>query len=173
MGVLKSLLPQKHSKYSKMTPKCKFDITHPLCQSNSMKKIAQKKVARKKSDVVKVSKNAPRQGKAPKASTVRLKPELQSALDAISGHLNRPKNKIVNQAVAEFLEKTTLRMRDNIEGTLQNLRAYRSQDPGFEADIERAAEAESAYAAEDAHEGKVRSSSSRPLSDEIQELIHA
>lgn len=42
--------------------------------------------------------------KAPKASTIRFKSELQTALDRISDHLDRPKNKLVNQAVAEFLE---------------------------------------------------------------------
>jgi predicted transcriptional regulator len=131
-----------------------------------MNKVAQKKVG-------KGLKRTSSRVRAPKASTIRLKPELQSALDAISCHLDRPKNKIVNQAVAEFLEKTTFRMRDDIEGTLQNLRAYRSKDPGFKADIERFAEAESAYAGEDTHEGKVQSSSSQPLTHEIEELIHA
>lgn len=135
-----------------------------------MKNVAQKKTARKG---VKRIKKTPHSAKAPKASTIRLQPELQSALDAISSHLDRPKNKIVNQAVAEFLEKTTFKMRDEIEGTLQKLRAYRNNDPSFEADIERFAEAESADTGEDAHEGTIRSTSSQPLTQEIQELLHA
>jgi predicted transcriptional regulator len=111
--------------------------------------------------------------KAVKASTIRLKPELQSALDAISEHLNRPKNKIVNEAVAEFLEKTTIRMHNDIEETLQNLHKYRAQDPSFEDAIEGFAVAESTCANEDAHEGKAYPASGQTLSHEIQDLLHA
>lgn len=60
-----------------------------------MEKINSEKVARKHKA-------------APKASTIRLQPELQSALDKISDHLGRPKNKLVNQAVAEFFGKNHL-----------------------------------------------------------------
>jgi len=107
-----------------------------------MRKVAQNKVAQKKLGRKKVC--------ATKASTMRLKPELQSALDNISAQLNRPKNKIVNQAVAEYLEKTSYKLRDDIEGTLQKLRAYRSKDPSFEADIERFSDGEAAYSRDDA-----------------------
>lgn len=123
-----------------------------------------KKVARKK---------AATRTKAPKASTIRLKPELQSALDRISDHLDRPKNKIVNQAVAEFLEKTSFQLRDDIESTLENLRAYRSKDANFEAEIERFVDSEARHVAEDPHEGTPQSASSQSLSHEIRELIHA
>lgn len=138
-----------------------------------MKSVARKKAAKKHTQLAKGLKKAPTRTKAPKASTIRLKPELQTALDQISNHLDRPKNKIVNQAVAEFLEKTSYRLRDNIEGTLENLRAYRRKDPNFEADIERFVEAEAAHAEDDAHEGKNLSASNHSLTHEIQELIHA
>jgi predicted transcriptional regulator len=131
-----------------------------------MKKVARKRPAKKRAFKVKGYK------KAPKASTIRLKPELQSALDRISDHLDRPKNKLVNQAVAEFLEKTSFRLREDIEDTLENLRAYRAKDPNFEADIDRFAEAEAAYGSEDTHEGKM-DDSVHSLSKEIRELIHA
>ena len=124
-----------------------------------MKKVAQKKLGQKKV-------------RATKASTMRLKPELQSALDNISAQLDRPKNKIVNQAVAEYLEKTSYKLQDDIEGTLQKLRAYRSKDPSFEADIERFADGEAAYSSDDTHEGKM-DDSVHSLSKEIQQLIHA
>ena len=128
-----------------------------------MKKEVRKKAVRKAST----------RTRAPKASTIRLKPELQTALDRISNHLDRPKNKIVNQAVAEFLEKTSYQLRDDIEGTLENLRTYRQNDPNFEADIERFADSEAMHAAEDAYEGKFRSTSSQSLTHEIHELIDA
>ncbi|MGJ8641029.1 MAG: hypothetical protein ACSHYA_16685 [Opitutaceae bacterium] len=123
------------------------------CHYFDMKKVVPTKVTSQPTNAVSNGKKGSTRAKAVKASTIRLKPELQSALDAISEHLNRPKNKIVNQAVAEFLEKTTLRMRDDIEDTLQNLRTYRRKDPSFEADIEGFAVAESACSDEDAHEG--------------------
>jgi len=131
-----------------------------------MKKIAPKKVAQK---------NAARKRTASptKASTIRLQPELQSALNKISNHLDRPKNKLVNQAVAEFLERTTSRLQGDLQDTLQKLHAYRDKDPSFEADIERFASAESSHAAQDAHEGDFQADSGQSLSKEIQELIHA
>lgn len=156
-----------------MTPKSQFDITPKFCHFIDMKKVAHKKAVKKRTQLVKGFKKAPTRNKAPKASTIRLKPELQTALDQISDHLDRPKNKIVNQAVAEFLEKTSYRLRDDIEGTLENLRAYRRKDPNFEADIERFVEAEAAHAGEDEYEGKPRSASNQSLTHEIRKLIHA
>jgi predicted transcriptional regulator len=138
-----------------------------------MKKVAHRKAAKNHSTAAKGLKKAPLRANAPKASTIRLKPELQLALDAISHNLDRPKNKIVNQAVAEFLEKTSYRLRDDIEETLQNLRAYRSQDPNFEADMEHFVEAEVAHTNEDAHEGNIQPALNQSLTHEIQELIHA
>ena len=136
-----------------------------------MKKVAHRKVAKKKV-VRKRALKVKGEKKAPKASTIRLRPELQAALDKISNHLERPKNKLVNQAVAEFLEKTSFRLREDIEDTLENLRAYRAKDPNFEADIERFAAAEAAYASEDTHEAKM-DDSVHSLSKEIRDLIHA
>lgn len=138
-----------------------------------MKKVARKKAATQRIQLTKGFKKAPTRTKAPKASTIRLKPELQTALDQISNHLDRPKNKLLNQAVAEFLERTSYRLRDDIEGTLENLRAYRRKDPNFEADIERFAEAEATHAEKDAHEGKPQPASNQSLTRQIQELIHA
>lgn len=132
-----------------------------------------KKMARKKATVRPSSKGAVVETRAPKASTIRLKPELQSALDAISNHLDRPKNKIVNQAVAEFLEKTTFRLKDDLEGTLRKLNAYRSNNPNFEDEIERFVVAESSGAAADNHEGQVFSGENSALKSEIRNMIHA
>jgi len=136
-----------------------------------MKKAAKKKAASKKP--ARKGLRTLKGPAAPKASTIRLKPELQTALDSVSNHLNRPKNKIVNQAVAEFLEKTTLKLRDDLEGTLRKLRDYRREDPAFEAEIERFVEAESSSARQDFHEGKITSGSAPSLTQEIQDLIHA
>jgi predicted nucleotidyltransferase/predicted transcriptional regulator len=132
-----------------------------------MKKVAHKKAA-------KGLKKSPAGAKTPKASTIRLKPELQSALDKISKHLDRPKNKIVNQAVAEYLEKTSLKLRDDIEDTLQNLQIYRQQDPNFEDTIERFVVAEASLAEKAPHKSTKTSETHSPTQvfpPSIQELI--
>ena len=63
----------------------------------------------------------------PKASIFRLEPDTQSALTFLSKLLGRPMNKLVNEAVRDYLQRTTPRERD-LEGTLAGLRAYRERD---------------------------------------------
>jgi uncharacterized protein len=62
-----------------------------------------------------------------KASIFRLDPEAQSALAHLSKLLGRPMNKLVNEAVRDYLLKTTQAERE-VEGTLASLRAYRQRD---------------------------------------------
>src|ERR1700676_1405365 len=64
---------------------------------------------------------------ARKASIFRLDPEAQSALAHLSKLLGRPMNKLVNEAVRDYLLKTTQAERE-LEGTLASLRAYRQRD---------------------------------------------
>lgn len=109
--------------------------------------------------------------KVAKASTIRLHPDLQSSLETISGHLGTTKNKLVNRAVADYLEKCESEIRDDLDGTLRKLRAYRSEDPGFESDIDRFAAAEFAQSGDDAHEGHLQAKTDHSLSHEIHTLI--
>lgn len=108
-----------------------------------------------------------------KASTFRLNPELQTSLEVISAHFGMTKNKIVNQAVAEFLEKRATVLRDDLDSTLQKLRVYGQKDSRVDAAIERFVVAEAAQADGDAHEGRSEKASEGSLSQEIEELIHA
>jgi uncharacterized protein len=62
-----------------------------------------------------------------KASLFRLDPATQSALSQMSKLLGRPMNKLVNEAVRDYLLKTSPRERE-LEGTLESLRAYRERD---------------------------------------------
>jgi predicted nucleotidyltransferase/predicted transcriptional regulator len=64
---------------------------------------------------------------ASKASIFRLDSEAQTALGHLSKLLGRPMNKLVNEAVRDYLLKATVKERD-IEGTLASLRAYRERD---------------------------------------------
>jgi uncharacterized protein len=62
-----------------------------------------------------------------KASLFRLDPAAQSALSQMGKLLGRPMNKLVNEAVREYLLKVSPRERE-LEGTLESLRAYRERD---------------------------------------------
>ena len=41
-------------------------------------------------------------------TSVRLKPEIENPLEALSKKLDRSKNYLINQAIEEFLERNTL-----------------------------------------------------------------
>jgi predicted nucleotidyltransferase/predicted transcriptional regulator len=60
----------------------------------------------------------------PKATVYRLDPDAQAALAHLGKLMGRPMNKLVNEAVRDYLLRTTQKERD-IEGTLASLRAYR------------------------------------------------
>jgi predicted nucleotidyltransferase len=62
-----------------------------------------------------------------KATVFRLDPATQSALAYLSKLLARPMNKLVNEAVRDYLLKVSPKERE-VEGTLSNLRAYRERD---------------------------------------------
>src|SRR6266702_6998683 len=62
-----------------------------------------------------------------KASIFRLDPGAQSALAHLIKVLGRPMNKLVNEAVRDYLLKTSQAERE-VEATLASLRAYRERD---------------------------------------------
>ena len=65
-----------------------------------------------------------------------------------------PLNRLVNEAVGEYLEGRAASMQADLEETLRRLRAYRKSDPDFEGAITTFAEAEADLAAEDPVEGE-------------------
>ena len=68
---------------------------------------------------------------APKASTLRLDPEVQSALDQLSQVLHRPKNRLINEAVKLYVQEESRKLEKDLEATLKALRASRQGDSGF------------------------------------------
>ncbi len=62
-----------------------------------------------------------------KACLFRLDPDAQSALVNLGRLLGKPMNKLVNEAVRDYLLKTSEKERE-LEGTLASLRAYRERD---------------------------------------------
>jgi hypothetical protein len=88
------------------------------------------------------------------ATTYRLDPHYQKGL-ALLGKLRRvPLNRMVNEAVGEYLQSRAAAVEADLEETLRRVREYREADPNFESAISRFADAEAALADEDPVEGK-------------------
>ena len=88
-----------------------------------------------------------------RATTFRLEPRLQRGLELLSDIRRAPLNRLVNEAVHDYLSVQAARLETDLEATLQRVKAYRAADPDFEHAIARFAEAEAEHAAEDPVEG--------------------
>jgi predicted transcriptional regulator len=76
------------------------------------------------------------------ASTHRLDPDVQAALDRLSKLLRQPKNRIINDAVKSYVRQRSRDLETELEATLNALRANRLRDPNFEDSIEAVVDAE-------------------------------
>ncbi len=92
---------------------------------------------------------------ARKASTFRIDPPLQLALENLSRVLRRPMNQLVNEALQDYLDRRSSAEERRLELTLASLRAYRRRDPHFKDAIAAAVDAEATLGREDPAEGKV------------------
>jgi hypothetical protein len=90
---------------------------------------------------------------AVKATTFRLKEDVQTALVSLSETVGRPLNALVNEAVELYLDQRVPEVTSELEITLAKLRGYQKQDPRFEQSIEASVQAESRYL--DPAEGRV------------------
>lgn len=95
-----------------------------------------------------------RRGGARKATTFRLDPRFQKGLALLGEVRNVPLNRLVNEAVGEYLDARAATMEAELEETLRRVKAYRRPDPAFESAISRFAEAEAELAAGDQVEGQ-------------------
>lgn len=77
-----------------------------------------------------------------KVTPVRLEPSLRQGLLMLQGIVKKPLNKMVNQAVGEFIEKQAAEVETNLETLLQQIRDYRKRDPDFVEAIRETARAE-------------------------------
>lgn len=108
-----------------------------------------------------------------KASTFRLHEDVQAGLDLISQLQHRPKNKLVNEAVAEYVTRHSMQTEEALHYALARLKAYQRTDPGFEQAIEAFVDAEVSHnTREDPMEGEIAPSSG-PVSDTLRQLIDA
>ena len=104
------------------------------------------------------------------ATTYRLDPHFQKGLALLGKVRKLPLNRMVNEAVGEYLESRAAAVEADLEETLRRVRAYREADPNFESAISRFADAEAALAGEDPVEGRTASAAG-PAQRLVRQLI--
>ena len=105
-----------------------------------------------------------------KASTYRLDPLLQKELAFLGKITKTSGNRMVNNAVAEYLRVLAADVEADLEETLRRVKEYRKADPNFESAIARFAKAEAGLAGEDPVEGKTAPAAG-PAQILVRELI--
>jgi hypothetical protein len=91
-----------------------------------------------------------------KATTFRIEPVTMNGLEKLSAILNRPLNKLANEAMREYVARRISEVELELTSTLDELRAYRLSDPEFAQSFDKFIDAEMAVAAkDDPAEGRV------------------
>jgi len=90
-----------------------------------------------------------------RAKTLRLIPEFEVGLGLLKNILHKPVNKMVNEAVGEYIERRTAEVETDLRGVLEKLKAYKRADPKFAAARAQFVEAEGRHGAVDPVEGVV------------------
>jgi predicted transcriptional regulator len=97
------------------------------------------------------------------ATTFRIDPVLKAGLTKLSKLQHQSLNHLANEAIAEFVARRILEVENELQSTLEDLRAYRKNDPHFERAIEDVVDAEVATP-DDPAEGTVVSDAGRTQS---------
>ena len=108
-----------------------FDVTTHF---ESLGRSESKAVARssRRSDSTRAKRGGER-----KATTFRLDPRLEKGL-ALLGEVRRvPLNRLVNEAVGEYLDTRSATVEAELEETLRRVKAYRHADTDFESAISK------------------------------------
>ena len=92
---------------------------------------------------------------AVKTKTLRLSPEFEAGLALLKGVLGVPVNKMVNEAVGEYIRKRSAEVEADLTGVLDQVKAYRRADPHFKQARARLVEAEARGGRHDPVEGVV------------------
>lgn len=90
-----------------------------------------------------------------KTKTLRLAPEYEAGLALLKGVLGTPVNKMVNEAVGEYIRKRSAEVEADLKGVLEQVKAYRRADPHFKQARARFVDAEARLGADDPLEGVV------------------
>jgi hypothetical protein len=87
--------------------------------------------------------------------SLRLEPAHEAGLGLLKVVLRKPLNRMVNEAVGEYIVKRTAEAEARMTGTLERLKAYRRRDPNFEQDLAAFIAAEARHGKNDPMEGVV------------------
>lgn len=90
-----------------------------------------------------------------KAKTLRLAPEFEAALGLLKRVLGMPVNKMVNEAVGEYIQKRAAEVETDLTGVLEQVKAYRRADPQFKQALAQFVKAEARHGGDDPVEGVV------------------
>lgn len=90
-----------------------------------------------------------------RTKTLRLTPLFEEGLAMLKGVLKKPINKMVNEAVGEYIARRTTEVEAQLTTTLDELKAYRLADPEFSAARQAFIQAEARHGKEDPMEGRL------------------
>jgi len=92
---------------------------------------------------------------AVKVTTLRLAQPLHRKLELLQQVLGKPLNKLVNEAVDDYVDRRTAEVELDLQETLQRIKAARTKDPKFKRAIDEFVAAEARHAKSDPVEGTV------------------
>jgi|EndMetStandDraft_8_1072994.scaffolds.fasta_scaffold360058_2 hypothetical protein len=77
-----------------------------------------------------------------KVTPIRFDPVLRHGLEMLGRTLRTPMNKLVNQAVDDFLRRRTAEVETDLTALLNDIKEYRKKDPDLKKVVRRTAESE-------------------------------
>lgn len=90
-----------------------------------------------------------------KTKTLRLAREFEAGLALLKCVLGIPVNKMVNEAVDEYIQKRAAEVETDLTGVLEQVKAYRRTDPKFKQALAQFVKAEGRHGGDDPVEGVV------------------
>lgn len=90
-----------------------------------------------------------------RTKTLRLQPSYERGLVMLKQILKMPINKMVNEAVGEYIQRRTAEVEAQLTTTLEQLHAYRLADPDFVAARQAFIESEALHGKDDPMEGRI------------------
>jgi hypothetical protein len=90
-----------------------------------------------------------------KATTVRIDPAIQGGLKTLSRLLGKPVNKLVNDALAQYVKTQAGKMEVDLQQDIGLLRQYRELDPDLTRSVDQAVQRERGYVGRDPLEGEL------------------
>ena len=90
-----------------------------------------------------------------KVTTFRIDPAIQSGLKTLSRLLRKPMNKLVNDALLQYVKAQAGKMHVDLQQDVDLLQLYRDLDPDLTSSVTQAVQREMGYAGQDPREGEL------------------